>query len=101
MSCSTGKCQRAQASNSLTLIAVACFAQDSRLNSAGGYNYIYSRRGHYDPALGIPKRHQPIPADLGFPIAIVAMLIGSLIALLHAIGRRLKVCCLTSLASGA
>ena len=58
---------------------------------AGGYNYIYSRRGHNDPSLGVPVRRQPIPADLGFPIAIVAMLIGSLLLLLRAIGSRLKV----------
>lgn len=58
---------------------------------AGGYNYIYSRRGHGDPSLGVPIRQQPIPADLGFPIAIVAMLVGSLLLLLRAIGSRLKV----------
>ena len=57
---------------------------------AGGYNYLY-RDGQPDPDLGIPDRHQPIPADLGFPIAIVAMLVLSLIMLLHAIGSHLKV----------
>ena len=41
--------------------------------------------------MGVPDRHQPIPADLGFPITIVAMLVISLIMLLHAIGRRLQV----------
>lgn len=59
--------------------------------AAGGYSYIYQRHGLNDPALGVSDRHQPIPADLGFPIAIIAMLVISLVMLLHAIGRRLQV----------
>ena len=58
---------------------------------AGGYNYEYTRHGGTSPLARPPARRQIIPADLAFPIGIGATLAISLLMLLAAIARRLRV----------